>query len=162
MLCSAHGASAIRARQHIPYWHRYLRVCACAHVRGARVCACAPSRVRARVRSGKGAHRSGALCTREGALSTREYDRMACVRAGSGLRGLAAHTARVPAVLCEYRVSTAGGAAVKITEGLIATAFVALQRGFITLIVARCSCGLYRFITTFIPSPQPVWALYEL
>jgi hypothetical protein len=40
----------------------------------------------------------------------------------SRLRGLTAHTARVPAVPREYRVSAVGGAAVKITNGLIATA----------------------------------------
>jgi hypothetical protein len=62
-------------------------------------------------------------------------DRIACGRAGGRarsvlgrLRVLTAHTARAPAVPREYRVSTVGGAVVKITNRLIAAAVVALQR----------------------------------
>jgi hypothetical protein len=132
--CCAHGASTIRARRHVPYRRRCLRVHPCTHVRGrvrVRVCACAHSCARAR-----GPQRNGALYKREGALSTHQYalacgvrvpsDRIACGRAGSlgawppeGTHG--PHCARVPAVPREYWVSTAGGAAVKTTYGLIAT-----------------------------------------
>ena len=80
------------------------------------------------------------LCTREGALDTREY--ALCVRrvclptalyAGgrarsvlSRLRVLTAHTARVPAVPRECRVSTVGGAAVKNHESSNSHSLVAL------------------------------------
>jgi hypothetical protein len=82
----------------------------------------------------------GALCTREGALSTREYAlcvRRVCLptalRAGgrarsvlSRLRVLTAHTAGVPAVPRECRVSTVGGAAVKNHESSNSHSLVAL------------------------------------
>ncbi len=90
-------------------------------------------------RRGERTAAKGALYNWEGALSTREYA-LACGvcpptawRAGgraravhSRLRGLTAHTARVPAAPLEHRVSTVGGAAAKSTYGLIATAFVVL------------------------------------
>jgi hypothetical protein len=104
-------------------------------------------------------------------------DRIACGRARSvrsRLRVLTAHTARVPAVPREYRVSTVGGAAVKTTYGLIATAcvpllrleslaaaaaFIALVRlssdshslcDFIRTIIAHCSYSVCGFITVTI------------
>jgi hypothetical protein len=106
----------------------------------------------------------GALGTREGALSTREYALCvrrvclptalyACGRARSvlsRLRVLTAHTARVPAVPRECRVSTVGGAAVKNHESSNSYSHVALQRlqsftaaaAFIALI--RLSSNSYR------------------
>jgi hypothetical protein len=131
---------------------------ACAHIharaRGS-ACgsACAHSCVRARGPQRRGARTAakGALSRREGVLSTREYEGArstreyppgrACVRPPTALRAsgraravrgrrrvLTAHTARVPAVPREYWVSTVGGAAVKTTYDLIATACVPLLR----------------------------------
>ena len=116
--------------------HIHARMCAGVRVT-VRVCACAPSCARARGPQRRGArtaaahspHGRGALSTREHALCVRRVCLPTALRAGGRARSvrgrrrvLTAHTARVPAVPRECRVSTVGGAAVKTTYGLMATA----------------------------------------